>query len=97
MKLIRFSRGGAKPRFGIVIGDRAVAFTSLQPRSGITQPDMSDSQGYLAGLPESERAARELAAWARRIWATCSKTSGPASGTCVCTSRSRWRRCSTSG
>jgi 2-keto-4-pentenoate hydratase/2-oxohepta-3-ene-1,7-dioic acid hydratase in catechol pathway len=63
MKLIRFSRGDSQPRFGIVVGDRAVAFTSLQPRSGITRPDLSDSQAYLAGLPESERMAREIAGW----------------------------------
>jgi 2-keto-4-pentenoate hydratase/2-oxohepta-3-ene-1,7-dioic acid hydratase in catechol pathway len=63
MKLIRFSRGDSKPHFGVVIGDRAIAFTSLQQRSGITRPDVSDSQAYLAGLPESEHAARELSAW----------------------------------
>jgi 2-keto-4-pentenoate hydratase/2-oxohepta-3-ene-1,7-dioic acid hydratase in catechol pathway len=63
MKLIRFSRGDPKPSFGVVIGDRAIAFTSLQRRSGITRPDLSDSRAYLAGLPESERAARELSAW----------------------------------
>jgi hypothetical protein len=54
MKLIRFARGDANPRFGLVIGERAVAFTGLQQRSGITQPDLSDSKSYLAGLPESE-------------------------------------------
>lgn len=63
MKLIRFSRGDSKPCFGVVIGDRAIAFTSLQQGSGITLPDLSDSQAYLSGLPESERAARELLAW----------------------------------
>jgi hypothetical protein len=35
----------------------------LQRRSGIARPDLSDSRAYLAGLPSSERAARELAAW----------------------------------
>jgi 2-keto-4-pentenoate hydratase/2-oxohepta-3-ene-1,7-dioic acid hydratase in catechol pathway len=63
MKLIRFAPGDMQPRFGVVIGDRAVAFTSLQQRSGITQPDVSDSQAYLAGLPESEQTARKLLAW----------------------------------
>jgi 2-keto-4-pentenoate hydratase/2-oxohepta-3-ene-1,7-dioic acid hydratase in catechol pathway len=63
MKLMRFSRVDEKPRFGVVIGDRAVAFASLQPRSGITRPDLCDSRAYLTGLPESERAARELLAW----------------------------------
>lgn len=63
MKLIRFSQGDSKPRFGIVIGDRAVAFTTLQQRSGVAGPELSDSRAYLAGLPASELAARELAAW----------------------------------
>jgi 2-keto-4-pentenoate hydratase/2-oxohepta-3-ene-1,7-dioic acid hydratase in catechol pathway len=63
MKLIRSSQGGAKPRFGVVIGEHAIAFATLQQRSGITQSDLSDSRAYLAGLPASERAARELAGW----------------------------------
>jgi 2-keto-4-pentenoate hydratase/2-oxohepta-3-ene-1,7-dioic acid hydratase in catechol pathway len=63
MKLIRFSGGDSKLRFGVVIGERAIAFATLQQRSGINRPDLSDSRAYLAGLPESERAARELAAW----------------------------------
>ena len=63
MKLIRFSQGDSKPRFGVVIGDHAVAFASLQQRSGIAQPNLSDSRTYLAGLPASERAARELSGW----------------------------------
>ena len=63
MKLIRFSRGDSKPRFGVVIGDRAIAFASLQQRSGIASPNLSDSRAYLAGLPETEQAARKLLAW----------------------------------
>jgi len=63
MKLIRFSQGDSKPRFGVVIGDRAVAFTTLQQRNGVDRPEFSDSRAYLAGLPASEHAARELAAW----------------------------------
>jgi 2-keto-4-pentenoate hydratase/2-oxohepta-3-ene-1,7-dioic acid hydratase in catechol pathway len=63
MKLVRFSLGGAKPQFGVVVGDYAVAFATLQHRSGITQPDLSDSKAYLAGLPETEQAARKLLAW----------------------------------
>lgn len=63
MKLIRFSRDDFHPRFGVVVGDHAIAFATLQQRSGITRPDVSDSRAYLAGLPETERAARELAAW----------------------------------
>jgi 2-keto-4-pentenoate hydratase/2-oxohepta-3-ene-1,7-dioic acid hydratase in catechol pathway len=63
MKLIRFSQGDAKPRFGVVIGDRAVAFSTLQQRSASEHPELGDSRAYLAGLPATERAARELAAW----------------------------------
>ena len=63
MKLIRFSQGDTKPRFGVVIGDHAVAFTTLQQRRGTTQPELDDSRAYLAALPGSEQAARELAAW----------------------------------
>ena len=63
MKLIRFSQGDAKPRFGVVIGEHAIAFTTLQQRSEIARPELSDSRAYLAGLPASEGAARELAAW----------------------------------
>jgi hypothetical protein len=62
MKLIRFSVGGSKPGFGVAIGGCAVAFASLQQRSGITHTSLSDSRPYLAGLPESEQAARELLA-----------------------------------
>jgi len=64
MKLIRFSVDDAQPLFGIVIGDRAVAFASLQATSGLRRPALDDSRNYLAALPESEQAARELLAWA---------------------------------
>lgn len=63
MKLIRFSQGSAKPRFGVAISDHAVAFATLQQRSGITLPDLGDSHAYLSGLPATEHAARELADW----------------------------------
>jgi 2-keto-4-pentenoate hydratase/2-oxohepta-3-ene-1,7-dioic acid hydratase in catechol pathway len=71
MKLIRFSQGDAKPRFGVVIGEHAVAFATLQQRRGTSQPELNDSRAYLAALPESEQAARELAAWGEahlRTW-----------------------------
>jgi hypothetical protein len=35
MKLIRCSQGDSKPRFGLVIGEHAVAFATLQQRSGV--------------------------------------------------------------
>ena len=63
MKLIRFSQGDAMPRFGVVIGEHAVAFTTLQQRRGTPRPELDDSHAYLAALPASEQAARELAAW----------------------------------
>jgi hypothetical protein len=63
MKLIRFAVGDTRPSFGIVIGDRAVSFSILQHRSGITKPGLSDSRAYLTGLPDSEKTARELLAW----------------------------------
>jgi len=64
MKFIRFAVGNAAPRFGLVVGDRAVALEVLQGRSGIRHPGLSGSGAYLAGLPESEGAARQLLAWA---------------------------------
>ncbi len=68
MKLIRFSQGDAEPRFGVVIGDRAVAFSTLQQRSDIASPDLRDSHAYLAGLPQTEQAARTLLAWGEAHW-----------------------------
>lgn len=64
MKLIRFSRSDEAPRFGVVVGDHAVAFSTLQQRSGKCHPELDDSRAYLAALPESESAARALAEWA---------------------------------
>jgi 2-keto-4-pentenoate hydratase/2-oxohepta-3-ene-1,7-dioic acid hydratase in catechol pathway len=63
MKLVRFSTGGASPKFGVVIGDRAVAFSSLQRARGVSHPALTDSRTYLAALPASEAAARELMQW----------------------------------
>lgn len=77
MKLVRFSLGDAKPAFGVVIGDHAVAFATLQLRSGITQPSLSDSNAYLAGLPETEQAARKLLAWGDAHWQELSTLEKP--------------------
>jgi hypothetical protein len=63
MKLIRFSTADAAPAFGVVIGDRAVAFSSLQRARGESYPALADSGTYLAALPGSETAARELLRW----------------------------------
>jgi 2-keto-4-pentenoate hydratase/2-oxohepta-3-ene-1,7-dioic acid hydratase in catechol pathway len=65
MKLIRFTTaGGQVPRFGLVIGDHAVSFDVLQSNAGKSSPDLIDTRSYLAGLPDSERMAKELLAWA---------------------------------
>jgi hypothetical protein len=55
MKIIRFSRGEARPEFGVVCGDRAVAFASLQRASGLSYSALADSRSYLANLPDSEQ------------------------------------------
>jgi 2-keto-4-pentenoate hydratase/2-oxohepta-3-ene-1,7-dioic acid hydratase in catechol pathway len=63
MKLIRFSVGEGAIRFGVVIGEHAVAFETLQARSGQAHSCLRDSHGYLCALPQSEQIARELADW----------------------------------
>jgi hypothetical protein len=64
MKLIRFTTPDVpEPRFGVVVGDHAVAFAVLSARSGRSAPDLADSRTYLAHLPDSEQAARELHTW----------------------------------
>jgi 2-keto-4-pentenoate hydratase/2-oxohepta-3-ene-1,7-dioic acid hydratase in catechol pathway len=66
MKLIRFAYGDPIPRFGVVIGDHAVAFAALQTGSGKSYAHLADSRTYLANLPDSEAAARELVAWGQK-------------------------------
>jgi 2-keto-4-pentenoate hydratase/2-oxohepta-3-ene-1,7-dioic acid hydratase in catechol pathway len=64
MKLVRFaSQPSAPPVFGVVVGDRAVSFSALQRAAGRTHAELADSRSYLAGLPGSEQAAKELLAW----------------------------------
>ena len=63
MKLIRFSVGDHPPRFGLVIGEYAVAFSCLQQGSNMHQFDLGSSQAYLAALPDSADFARALEAW----------------------------------
>jgi fumarylacetoacetase-like protein len=63
MKLIRFVAADSSPRFGVVVRDCAVSFSALQSKSGLSCPHLTDSKIYLANLPESEKAARELLAW----------------------------------
>jgi 2-keto-4-pentenoate hydratase/2-oxohepta-3-ene-1,7-dioic acid hydratase in catechol pathway len=64
MKLIRFtSADSPNPCFGVVIRDHAVPFLVLQNRAGTSFPHLADSRSYLANLPDSEHAAKELSAW----------------------------------
>ncbi len=64
MKLIRFTTADSPtPRFGVVVRDQAVPFTVLQSKAGKSSLHLADSRSYLANLPGSERAAKELLAW----------------------------------
>ena len=46
-----------------IINDHAVAFSALQRYAAAPVPSLADSRSYLAHLPDSERAARDLCAW----------------------------------
>ncbi len=64
MKLIRFvTDDSTNPIFGVVIADRAVGLSVLKEKTGKDLPELADSGTYLANLPQSERAAKELLAW----------------------------------
>jgi 2-keto-4-pentenoate hydratase/2-oxohepta-3-ene-1,7-dioic acid hydratase in catechol pathway len=64
MKLIRFTTADSQnPFFGVVVRDQAVPFAVLQNKSGKSFIQLADSRSYLAHLPDSERAAKELLAW----------------------------------
>ena len=64
MKLIRFTTADSpNPCFGVVVRDQAVPFAVLQSKAGKSSPHLADSRSYLANLPDSERAAKELLAW----------------------------------
>jgi 2-keto-4-pentenoate hydratase/2-oxohepta-3-ene-1,7-dioic acid hydratase in catechol pathway len=64
MKLIRFTTADSPaPRFGVVVRDQAVPFAVLQSKAGKSFLHLADSRAYLANLPGSERAAKELLAW----------------------------------
>jgi hypothetical protein len=65
MKLIRFVTADTpNPRFGVVVENQAVPFDVLQRKTGKAFPELADSRSYLAHLPDSQRSARELVAWA---------------------------------
>ncbi len=64
MRLIRFlTAGSATPCSGVVVRDHAVPFTVLQGKTGKSSAHLADSSSYLANLPDSELAAKELLAW----------------------------------
>ncbi|HBO44005.1 MAG TPA: fumarylacetoacetate hydrolase [Planctomycetaceae bacterium] len=64
MKLIRFTTADSQnPFFGVVIQDQAVPFSVLENKSGKSFVLLANSRSYLASLPDSERAAKELLAW----------------------------------
>jgi 2-keto-4-pentenoate hydratase/2-oxohepta-3-ene-1,7-dioic acid hydratase in catechol pathway len=64
MKLIRFTiTDSPQPCFGVVVRDQAIPFSVLQTRAGKSSPFLADSRSYLAHLPDSEHAAKELFAW----------------------------------
>jgi 2-keto-4-pentenoate hydratase/2-oxohepta-3-ene-1,7-dioic acid hydratase in catechol pathway len=64
MKLIRFTTADSpSPQFGVAVRDQAVAFANLQRKAAKLSPYLADSRVYLAKLPGSERAAKELLAW----------------------------------
>jgi 2-keto-4-pentenoate hydratase/2-oxohepta-3-ene-1,7-dioic acid hydratase in catechol pathway len=67
VKLIRFTTADSpSPCFGIVIGDQAVPFAVLQGKAGKFSHHLTDSRSYLANLPDSERAAKDLSVWGER-------------------------------
>jgi hypothetical protein len=64
MNLIRFTTTGSpNPYFGVVIREQAVPFVVLQSKAGKSYSHLTNSRSYLANLPESEEAAKELLAW----------------------------------
>jgi hypothetical protein len=96
MKLIRFtSETSVDPEFGVVVRDHAVSFSALQRKYGRARPELTDSRSYLANLPESEQAAKELLAWGEEHLEELGRSASRLVR-CACSSRSRSRRCSTS-
>jgi 2-keto-4-pentenoate hydratase/2-oxohepta-3-ene-1,7-dioic acid hydratase in catechol pathway len=64
MRLIRFTTvDSPSPGFGVIVRDQAVSFRVLQSKAGKSYPHVADSRSYLANLPDSDRAAKELLAW----------------------------------
>lgn len=68
MKIIRFQEHNLdRVRFGVVIGDRAVAFSDIEEnQGGRVTGYLEDSKTYLNNLPESEQQAKELWNWVKQ-------------------------------
>jgi hypothetical protein len=97
MKLIRFIRPDSPtPCFGVVVLDQAVPFAVLQSRAGKAPAHLADSRSYLANLPDSERTAREVFAWASSISENSVMAKGSLSTQSACWSRWRSPPCSIS-
>jgi hypothetical protein len=64
MKLVRFmAAGSATASFGVVIRNHAVPFVALQSKAAKPSPHLDNIRSYLANLPGSEQAAKELLTW----------------------------------
>jgi 2-keto-4-pentenoate hydratase/2-oxohepta-3-ene-1,7-dioic acid hydratase in catechol pathway len=64
MRLIRFTTADSlTPCFGVVVRDQAVPFAVLQNKAGKSSAHLADSRSYLAHLPDSQLAAKELLTW----------------------------------
>src|SRR6516165_6602187 len=64
MKIIRFTTtGSAPPGFGVVVRNHTVSFAALASKAGKPASSLANSQSYLANLPDSEQAEKELLAW----------------------------------
>jgi 2-keto-4-pentenoate hydratase/2-oxohepta-3-ene-1,7-dioic acid hydratase in catechol pathway len=67
MKLIRFTTPSTPtPRFGVVVQEQVVGFDLLQKKAGRAYTFLVDSRSYLAKLPDSERAAKDLLSWVEK-------------------------------
>jgi 2-keto-4-pentenoate hydratase/2-oxohepta-3-ene-1,7-dioic acid hydratase in catechol pathway len=64
MKIIRFTTIGSAPaNFGVAVRNHAVSFAALASKAGKPASHLANSRSYLANLPDSEQAAKELLAW----------------------------------
>src|SRR6516164_2530613 len=64
MKIIRFTTTDSAPAgFGVVVRNHAVSCAALANKAGKPASNLANSQSYLANLPDSEQAEKELLAW----------------------------------